>query len=216
MLYVIGVTERLPQWTAGIGMEDTSDLQCEALLQPALPALPASADQLAAILFARPVHAMPVHQDVFNSLIFSSLKQMFVVDNGSAVTLARIISNQLASDTAYNVNMSLITPLFHLDALASDSYLGFTPERDQGDPDSIMASLSKTTASLRPDGVLRGRDGQKLLMKWEERADGLAEAVADLKGVVLSVLSCLLSICALCAVMSSVHMCSLCYHVFCP
>ena len=105
-------------------------------------------------------------------------------------------------DTSYNVNMSLITRLFHLDALASDSYLGFTPERDQGDPDSIMASLSETTASLRPDGVLRGRDGQKLLMKWEERADVLAEAIADLKRC--------------CAIMSSVHMCSLCYHVLCP
>lgn len=47
-------------------------------------ALPLSADQLVAILFARPVHAMPVQQDVFQSFGSSPVKHvhMFVVDDG--------------------------------------------------------------------------------------------------------------------------------------
>ena len=182
-------------------------MQCEAMLQPALPALPPSADQLAAILFAQPAHAMPVHQDVFQSFGSSPVKQMFVVDDGSAVTLARIISTQLSfrlllggePDTAYNVNSSLITPLFHLDILANNLCQGFTPVRDKGDPDSTMNLLSGKSASLRPDGVIRSNDDRRLLMKWEEKADVLADAVEDLKGAVHFVLSCFSSCVLFCA-----------------
>lgn len=46
----------------------------------------------------------------------------------------------------------------------------------------MMTLLSSKTASLRPDGVIRSNDGRKLLMKWEEKADSLTEAVEDLKG----------------------------------
>ena len=202
MLRVIG-TESLLRLTAVVIVEDTSEMQCEAMLQPTLPALPLSADQLEAILFAQPVHAMPVHQDVFQSFGSSPVKQMFVVDDGSAVTLARIISTQLTfrllsggePDTAYNVNSSLITPLFHLDNLANNSCQGFLPVRDKGDPDSIMTLLSGKSASLRPNGVIRSTDGQRLLMKWEEKADVLADAVEDLKGAVLFVLSCFRHVC---------------------
>lgn len=182
---------------AVVRVEGTSDLQCEALLQATLPALPPSADQLAAILFARPPHPMPVHQDIFNSLDASALRLLFVVDDGSAVTLARIISCQLAftlglggePDTAQNVSSSLITPLLSLDGLASESSQGFLSVRDKGDPDSTVTLLSEKSASLRPDGVIRSTDGRRLLMKWEEKADDLAGAVEDLKGAVLSVLS---------------------------
>ncbi|DBB06276.1 TPA: hypothetical protein ACH3X1_011852 [Trebouxia sp. C0004] len=175
--------------SAVVIVEDTSEMQCEAMLQPTLPALPLSADQLEAILFAQPFHAMPVQQDVFQSFGSSPVKQMFVVDDGSAVTLARIISTQLTfrlllggePDTAYNVNSSLITPLFHLDNLANNSCQGFLPVRDKGDPDSTMTLLSGKSASLRPDGIIRSTDGRRLLMKWEEKADVLADAVEDLK-----------------------------------
>ncbi|KAA6426295.1 MAG: hypothetical protein FRX49_03406 [Trebouxia sp. A1-2] len=188
MLQVIG-TESLLRLTAVVSVEDTSEMQCEAMLQPALPALPLSADQLAAILFARPVHATPVQQDVFQSFGSSPVKQMFVVDDGSAVTLARILSNQLTfkllfggeADTAYNVNSSLIMPFFHLDSLANNSCQGFLPVRDKGDPDSTMPLLSGTSASLRSDGVIRSMDGHRLLLKWEEEADVLAAAVEDFK-----------------------------------
>ena len=132
MLHVMN-PESLLRLTAVVIVEATSEMQCEAMLQPALPALPLSADQLEAILSAQPVHAMPVQQDVFQSFGSSPVKQMFVVDDGSAVTLARIISTQLTfrlllggkPDTAYNVNSSLITPLFHLDNLANNSCQGF-------------------------------------------------------------------------------------------
>lgn len=94
------------------------------------------------IWFAQPVHAMPVHQDVFDSLGSSALRQIFDVDDGSAVALARVISTQLSfklwlggePDTPYNVNQSLIAPLLHLDSLASDSFQGFLPACDKGDP----------------------------------------------------------------------------------
>ncbi|KAL0028085.1 hypothetical protein WJX77_005436 [Trebouxia sp. C0004] len=185
------IVERLSPYdqVAVVIVEDTSEMHCEAMLQPTLPALPLSADQLEAILFAQPVHAMPVQQDVFQSFGSSPVKQMFVVEDGSAVTLARIISTQLTfrlllggePDTAYNVNSSLITLLFHLDNLANNSCQGFLPVRDKGDPDSSMTLLSGKSASLRPDGVIRSTDGRRLLMKWEEKADVLADAVEDLK-----------------------------------
>ena len=50
-----------------------------------------------------------------------------------------------------------------------------------------MTLLSKKIASLRPDGVIRSNDGRRLLMKWEETADSLTEAVDDLKGDALLV-----------------------------
>ena len=116
-----------------------------------------------------------------------------MLDDGS-VTLARIISTQLSfkllfggePDTAYNVSPGLITPFIHLDHLVSNSYQGFVPVRDKGDPDSTMTVLSEKSASLRPDNVIRSVDGRRLLMKWEEKADVLAEVLS-----------------------------SLCYHVFC-
>ena len=50
---------------------------------------------------------------------------------------------------------------------------------------------------MPPDGAIRSFDGLRLLMKWEETADVLAEAVVDLKGAVC-VLSCCLSCVSLC------------------
>ena len=45
-----------------------------------------------------------------------------------------------------------------------------------------MTMLSGRSASLRVDGVIRRNDGRRLLMKWEEKADSLADAVDDLRG----------------------------------
>lgn len=70
--------------------------------------------------------------------------------------------------------------------------------RDKGDPDSTMTLLSGKSASLRPDGVIRSIDGRRMLMKWEEKADVLADAVEDLKGAVLFVLSCFSSCVSFC------------------
>ncbi len=174
-------------------IEDASDIHCEGLLQPALLALPQTADQLASILFAQPARLIPIQKDVFDSFgAFSSLKRMFVVDDGSAVTLARLVSNQLSfrlwlegeAGTVHNVNQGLIVPLQDLDNLAFESQQGFLPRCD---PDSTVTLLSKRIASLRPDGVIRSNDGRRLLMKWEETADSLADAVEDLKGAALLV-----------------------------
>ena len=48
-------------------VEDTSDIQCESLLQPGLLALPKSPDQLATILFAQPACHVPIQKDVMDS-----------------------------------------------------------------------------------------------------------------------------------------------------
>ena len=61
----------------------------------------------------------------------------------------------------------------------------FLPRRDKGDPDSTMTLLSQKRASLRPDGVIHSNDGRRLLMKWEETADSLTQAVEDLRGAAL-------------------------------
>ena len=66
-------------------VEDTSDMQREGLMQPALLALPQSPDQLANILFAQPARLIPIHKDVFDAFGANMiLRRMFVVDNGSA------------------------------------------------------------------------------------------------------------------------------------
>ena len=102
-------------------VEDTSDVQCEKLLQPALLALPQSPDQLAAILFAQPACHIPIQKDVQESFgANSTLRRMFVVDDGSAAKLARTVSTQLTSklwlkgepDTMRNVNQGLRALLF--------------------------------------------------------------------------------------------------------
>jgi len=101
-------------------VEDTSDMQCEDLLQPALLALPQSPDQLAVMLFAPPACLIPIQKDVFDSPgANSALRRMFVVDDGSAANLARIVSSQLTfklwlggePDTMHNVNLGVIVPL---------------------------------------------------------------------------------------------------------
>ena len=185
----------LSRFTAVAAVEDTSDMQCKALLQPALLALPESPDQLARELFAQPARRIPIHKDVFDSSGgHSTLRQMFVVDNGSAGALARIVSTQLTfrlwlggePDTMSNVNQGLIVPLQALDSLTPNCQ-GFLPVRETGDPDSIMTMLSAKTASLRPDGVIRSNDDRRLLMKWEEKADSLSGAVDDLRGAALPV-----------------------------
>ena len=66
----------------------------EVAMQSYVAALPLSADQLVAILFARPVHAMPAQQDVFRSFGFLPVKRVFVVKDNSAMTLSRIICTQ--------------------------------------------------------------------------------------------------------------------------
>ena len=186
-------------------VEDTSDMQCESLLQPGLLALPQSPDQLATILFAQPTCHIPIQKDVFDSFgANSTLRRMFVVDDGSAAKLARIVSTQLTfklwlggePDTMHNVNQGLIVPLQELDSLAPESHQGFLPVRDKGDPDSTMTLLSEKSASLRPDGVIRSNDDCRLLMKWEEKADSLIGAVEDLRGDALLV--CLKVFCHLC------------------
>ncbi len=110
--------------------EDMSDKRCDGLLQPALLALPQTPDQLSSILFAEPAHAIPVLKDAFDSL--GSLRQMLVVDDGSAAKLARHVSTQLTftlwlggeQDTAHNVNLGLIVPLQEFDNLALKSHQG--------------------------------------------------------------------------------------------
>ncbi len=151
----------LYQLIAVATVEDASDIHCEGLLQPALLALPQTPDQLASILFAQPTCPIPILKDAFDSFgAFSSLKRMFVVDDGSAAKLARHVSTQLTftlwlegeQATVHNVNSGLIVPLQEFDSLAFESHQGFLP---MGDPDSAMPLLSKRTASLRPDGVIR-------------------------------------------------------------
>ncbi len=185
-------------------VEDTSDIHCEGLLQPALLALPQNPDQLASILFAQPARHIPIQKDVFDSFgANSSLRRMFVVDDSSAAKLARLVSTQLTfklwlegePGTVHNVNQGLIVPLQDLDSLAPESHQGFLPRRDKGDPDSTMTLLSES-ASLRPDGVIRSNDGRRLLMKWEETADSLTEAVEDLRGAALLV--CFYVFCHVC------------------
>ncbi len=91
-----------------------------------------------------------------------------------------------------NVNQALINPLMELDKLAGASAQGFLPKQDKGDPDSTMTLLSQKSASLRPDGVIRSQDGRRLLMKWEEKAESLTDAVDDLKGADCPLPWCLL------------------------
>ena len=177
-------------------VEDTSDIQCKKLLQPALLALPQSPDQLTAILFAQPARHIPIQKDVLDSFgANSTLRRMFAVDNGSGAKLARIVSTQLTfklwlkgkPDTMHNVNQGLLVPLQELDSLAPESHQGFLPVRDKGDPYSTMTLLSGKSASLRPDGVIRSNDDRRLLMKWEEKAESLTGAVEDLRGDALLV-----------------------------
>ena len=194
----------LLQLIAVPAVEDASDRQCEALLQPALLHLPDSPEQLAHELFAKPACRIPINKDVFDRLAsHSALREMFVVDDGSAGALARIVSTQLTfrlwlggePDTMNNVNLGLIVPLQALDTLALSAQ-GFQPLRDKGDPNSTMTLLSEKSASLRPDGVIRSNDGHRLLMKWEEKADSLSEAVDDLRGAALP--ACYFVFCHVC------------------
>ena len=76
--------------------EDTSDMLCETLLQPALLALPQSPDQLATMLFAQPAHLIRIQKDVFDRFwANSTLRRMLVANDGSAAKLIRIVSTQL-------------------------------------------------------------------------------------------------------------------------
>ena len=98
--------------------------------------------------------------------------------------------------------MGFVNPLKGFDGLAIQSCQGFEAMCDKGDPDSTMTLLSAKSASLRPDGVICSRDDHRLLMKWEERRDSLMQAVADLKGIALLVLT----LCwFLCSAMFGVH-----------
>ena len=178
-------------------VEDMSEMLCEALLQPALLILPQTPDQLADILFAQLAHLIPIDKGVYNNLAANS-KQNFVVNDGSGTKLARLVSYQLTSelwlgggkqDTVENVNVGLINPLKGFDGLAIQSCQGFEAMRDKGDPDSTMTVLSAKSASLRPDGVIRSKTDHRLLMEWEAKPDSLTEAVADLKGIALLVLT---------------------------
>ena len=54
-------------------------------------------------------------------------------------------------------------------------------ERDQQDSTALMTVKSLGGSSLRPDGVLRGSSGWRLLAKWEDKAASMGEAVEDLR-----------------------------------
>lgn len=52
-----------------------------------------------------------------------------------------------------------------LQAMDLEHQLGLVVERDKPDSTSLMTITSLTGRSLRPDGVLRGRDGARMLAK---------------------------------------------------
>lgn len=54
-------------------------------------------------------------------------------------------------------------------------------ERDQLDSTALMTVKSRGGSSLRPDGVLRGNSGRRLLAKWEDTASSMEQAVEDLR-----------------------------------
>lgn len=74
-----------------------------------------------------------------------------------------------------------IHPLAQLDRLAPPgTQLSLKKQRDSSDTSTGMTAPSTSGKPLRPDLQLRSSDGLRLLFKGEDKADCLAEAVADL------------------------------------
>ena len=88
-------------------------------------------------------------------------------------------SEQMSGIAMY---LLLVGPIVQLDELLpSDVQLQLQVERDTGDAESGMTQLSETRRPLRPDLILRARDGWRVLLRGEEKVVGkLSDAVKDL------------------------------------
>ncbi|KXZ43705.1 hypothetical protein GPECTOR_82g239 [Gonium pectorale] len=170
------------------GGVDNSEEYAKQLLQPPLDS-PPHLDDLQRFIREPPAAQIPIIADALDGITLSPrLKPHFTVASGQ---LARSVGLSLMSPltlgdsevwTSIAEHLVVVSLLLALDkALPSDLRIGLVAERDQRDNTSLMTVKSLGGSSLRPDGVLRGNSGRRLLAKWEDKAASMEQAVEDLR-----------------------------------
>lgn len=180
----------------GLGLDfiglDTSYKVVEQLLAQDLTETPPIAE-LEKFLQEPPAVALPVSSRVMRALSADApcqhLLSHFTAAH-SADALADLFSKALMYTSKGNskpwtadcVNQTFVDVLAGLEALACiKKCLGVTWERDKGDKQSGMTIVAAKLNALRPDGVIRLKDGIHVLFKWVEKEGGAFEdAVNDL------------------------------------
>ena len=161
----IFLTERFPSCTT-----DPSLQWCRQLLLPKLIS-PPKLEELRAFLVAPPSAPIPVTSDGMGLISGLDIEHNFVLSTGK---LARAISTSLCFDMGFSSSesftviaehLAIVYVLLALDQAMGEEGLNMTVERNEGDSASLMTLKSPSGRCLRPDGVIRGSDGVRMLAK---------------------------------------------------
>jgi hypothetical protein len=159
------LTERFPYCAS-----DPSLQRCRQLLLPKLSA-PPKLEELRAFLVAPPSAPIPVTSDGMGLISGLDIAHNFVLSTGK---LARAISTSLCFDlgflssesfTVIAEHLAIVNVLLALDQAMGEEGLNMSVERNEGDSASLMTLKSPSGRCLRPDGVIRGSDGVRMLAK---------------------------------------------------
>ncbi|PNH00232.1 hypothetical protein TSOC_013959 [Tetrabaena socialis] len=174
--------------STGAGGVDNSEEYAKELLKPPLDS-PPCLDDLQRFFQEPPAAQIPINTDALAlTSLPPSLQPHFKPASGQlalAVGLSVAASLPVGDSemwTAMAEHTVVVSLLLALDkALPTDVRIRLVAERDQQDSTSLMTVKSLRGSSLRPDGVLRGYDGRRLLAKWENKAASMDDAVEDLR-----------------------------------
>ncbi|PNH00231.1 hypothetical protein TSOC_013958 [Tetrabaena socialis] len=175
----------IPRCLQGV---DNSEEYAKELLKPPLDS-PPCLDDLQRFFQEPPAAQIPINTDALAlTSLPPSLQPHFKPASGQlalAVGLSVAASLPVGDSemwTAMAEHTVVVSLLLALDkALPTDVRIRLVAERDQQDSTSLMTVKSLRGSSLRPDGVLRGYDGRRLLAKWENKAASMDDAVEDLR-----------------------------------
>ncbi|PNW83793.1 hypothetical protein CHLRE_04g217700v5 [Chlamydomonas reinhardtii] len=167
---------------------DNSEEYAKQLVQPALGSPPQLGD-LQRFLTEPPAAQIPIIANALDAAILTPARRLhFVAALGQ---LARAVAVSMTAPlppgdseacTVITEHLVVVSLLLELDkALPTDLCIGLVMERDQLDSTALMTVKSRGGSSLRPDGVLRGNSGRRLLAKWEDTASSMEQAVEDLR-----------------------------------
>ena len=158
---------------------DTSPKLCRQLVQSQLPQ-PPPVNQLADHLLRQLPIKMPVSAQAFAKLSSDAAQHFYVPSNRSKVedlcNLVTSVINFQPRDLSQEpfvadaVNHCILDPLFELDRLLGlQARIGLKASRNRGAAQTGTSRETPSGQPLRPDGMLFGPDGRRLLLKWEEK-----------------------------------------------
>ena len=169
-------------------VQDTSEEFCRQLVQPQLEQ-PPPLDQLADHLLRQLRRRLPVSAQAFAKLSATAAQHFYVPSNRPEVerlcSLATSVIDFEPRDISQEpfvadaVNHCVLDPLYGLDKLLGmQARIGLKASRDRGAGQTGTSRETPSGQPLRPDGMLFGPDGRRLLIKWEEKDGTVGISVA--------------------------------------